>query len=422
MVPPKAIIIASGSELLAGLHTDTNTQFLAQSLRRIGIGVVRTLIVGDAYNDLVDTFSYALDRAQVVVVSGGLGPTVDDLTREALSEATGIEMVESPYALAEIRERFRSLNREMSENNRRQALVPVSGMYFSNPNGTAPGLVFDAGERLAIALPGPPREMRPMVENYVIPFLEQRYPGLPRESSVMVRFVGSGESDIDQILREKVPFDPRIRVSLLARLGLVDLTLYCPTSEKEDLNLLEESRNRVLEVLGDYAYATELVDLSEVVGLQLRKRGETLATAESCTGGLIGASITAIPGSSRYYLGGFVTYSNESKVSQLGVRPETLERHGAVSEQTVREMAVGGVKALNADWCVAVTGIAGPDGGTPEKPVGTVWIGVASPKQNWSSVRRCQFFGDREAIRERTRITALDEIRKALKRLLYSMG
>ncbi|HPA48020.1 MAG TPA: competence/damage-inducible protein A [bacterium] len=416
MTPPKAIIIASGSELLAGLHTDTNTQFLAQSLRRIGIGVMRTLIVGDAYNDLVDTFSYALDRAQIVLISGGLGPTVDDLTREALSEATGIEMVESPYALEEIRERFRSLNREMSENNRCQALVPVSGMYFSNPNGTAPGLVFDAGNRLAIALPGPPRELRPMVENHVIPFLEQKYPGLPKESSVMVRFVGSGESTIDQILREKVPFDPRIRVSLLARLGLVDLTLYCPTSEEADLSLLDESRKRVLAVLGDYAYATEMVDLGEVVASMLLDRGETLATAESCTGGLIGAAITSIPGSSRYYVGGFVTYSNEAKVLQLGVRPETLERHGAVSEETVWEMAMGGARSLKADWCVSVTGIAGPDGGTPEKPVGTVWIGVACPGRNWGSVRRCQFFGDRQAIRERTRVAVFDELHKALRK------
>ncbi|MFH1738738.1 MAG: competence/damage-inducible protein A [bacterium] len=414
MKAPCAIVVASGSELLTGLRTDTNTRFVARALRSIGIHVVRTLIVGDSLDELVDVFSISLERAEILIVSGGLGPTVDDLTREALSEATGIRLAENETALQEIAARFRSLNRQMTDNNRRQALVPVSGTFFSNPHGTAPGLVFEFCNRLAIALPGPPRELQPMVENHLVPLLNQRFPDLPHESSVIVRFVGTGESNIDQTLRESVTFDPRIRVSLLARLGLVDLTLYLSTDEHCYSDLLRESQQRVLDVLGEFAYATEEIALEEVLGKILLERGETLATAESCTGGLVGGGITSIPGSSRYYLGGFVTYSNEAKVSQLGVRPETLETYGAVSEETAREMAVGGARAMGADWCVSVTGIAGPEGGTPDKPVGTVWIGVASPRRGRASAKRHQFFGDRAAVRERTRVAALDELRKAI--------
>jgi nicotinamide-nucleotide amidase len=363
---------------------------------------------------MVDVFRTSLDRAEIVVVSGGLGPTVDDLTRESLSEATGIALAENPEALEQIATRFKSFNRPMTENNRRQAMVPVSGTFFPNPYGTAPGAVFDGGDRLAVALPGPPREFQPMVEGHLIPFLRQRYRELPREASVITRFVGTGESNIDQILRERVPFDPRIRVSLLARLGCVDLTLYTPTSEPSDLDLLRRSQRRVLEVLGEFVYATEEIELEEALGRALVQRRETVATAESCTGGLIGAAFTSVPGSSRYFLGGFVTYSNDAKVSQLGVRSLTLETHGAVSEETAREMATGGARTLGADWCVAVTGIAGPDGGTPEKPVGTVWIAVACPRRDWTSARRYQLPGERAAVRERTRIAALDELRRAL--------
>ncbi len=412
---PRAIVIASGSELLTGLRTDTNSGYLARALRRLGIPVTRTLTVGDRMKELLDVFRSSLDRADIVIVSGGLGPTVDDLTREALSQATGIELKENEEALKEIEERFRSLNRQMTDNNRRQAMVPISGFFMPNPQGTAPGLVFDAGDRLAVALPGPPRELQPMVQNHLIPFLEQRYPELPHETSVLIRFVGTGESNIDQTLREHVEFDPRIRVSLLARLGCVDLTLFSPSSDPTDLELLRESRRKVLETLGEFVYATEDIELDEAVGRILLEREETLATAESCTGGLIGASLTSIPGSSRYYVGGFVTYSNESKVSQLGVRSSTLETEGAVSEKTAREMAVGGARVLGADWCVSVTGIAGPEGGTPEKPVGTVWIGVANPRRDWIHTKEYRFFGERAAVRERSRVAALDELRRAFK-------
>ncbi len=415
MKTPHAILIASGSELLTGLRTDSDSAYVARSLGKLGIPVLRTLIVGDTMEELLDVFRSSLERAEIVIVSGGLGPTVDDLTREALSQATGIELQESREALEQIAERFRSLNREMTENNRRQAMVPVSGFFIPNPQGTAPGLVFDAGERLAIALPGPPRELQPMVENHLMPFLDERYPELPHESFVLVRFVGTGESNIDQTLRERVSFDPRIRISLLARLGCVDLTLFSPSSDPTDLELLRESQGRVLDALGEFAYATEDIELEDAVGRILVERGETMATAESCTGGLIGASLTSIPGSSEYYLGGFVTYSNESKICQLGVRTVTLETEGAVSEKTAREMALGGARMLGADWCISVTGIAGPEGGTPDKPVGTVWIGVSNPKRDWTHAKCYRFFGERTAVRERSRVAALDELRRAFK-------
>lgn len=411
---PTAAVVVSGSELLSGLHRDTNTGFLERRLARLGIATRFAATIGDRMAEMVPVFRYALENHPMLLVSGGLGPTVDDLTREALAEATGINLVHSDAALAEIQARFRSLGRPMSDNNRRQAMVPESGRYFSNPNGTAPGILFDTGDRIAIALPGPPREFEPMVETDVVPLLLERFPGLEEASRVRARLVGIGESNVDQLIREKIELDSDIELSLLARLGLVDVTLSVASSQPADVARLTNFRDRIASHLHPYCYSLEIDEpLEAAVGAMLRARGETIGTAESCTGGLIATSLTAVSGSSDYVMGAFVTYSNQAKIDQLGVCPETVERHGAVSEAVVLEMADGAIRKLGCMWSIAVSGIAGPTGGTAEKPVGTVWIAIGhagyAPK-----AESFRFPGDRETVRERTRVTALGKLRRAI--------
>lgn len=409
-----AAIVVSGTELLSGLHRDTNTGFIERRLGRLGIATRFAATVGDRIEEMVEVFRYALKHCDILLVSGGLGPTVDDLTREALSEATGVPLQECPEALDEVKARFRSFGKPMAENNRRQAMIPTRGRFITNPHGTAPGLLFDLDTSLAIALPGPPRELEPMVESQVVPLLKERYPDLQEATRVRARLVGIGESDVDDTLRVQVPVDTDIDLSLLARLGLVDVTLSLPSSRAADMARLERFQHEIAEVFEPHCYSTEIDEpLEAAVGRLLRKRGETVGTAESCTGGLIAAALTSVSGSSDYTGGSLVTYSNEAKESLLSVKHETLLEHGAVSEPVVKAMAAGALERIGCDWSVAVSGIAGPTGGTPEKPVGTVWIAIGhrgEPPQ----AQRFRFPGDRETVRERTRVMALGMLRRRI--------
>ena len=404
---PAASVVVSGTELLSGLHRDTNTSFIERRLARLGMATRFAATVGDRIEEMVPIFRHALEAAPVLITSGGLGPTVDDLTREALAEATGVPLVHSDDALRELEACFRRIGRKMSDNNLRQAQVPSTGQFFGNPHGTAPGLLFDAGERIAIALPGPPRELEPMMENHIVPLLRERYPDLQESSRVRVRLVGIGESNVDQLLRDKVVLDEDMDLSLLAKLGRVDVTLSLPGSRPDDLGRLERVRDKVMDYLGQFCYSIRIDEtLEEAVGSLLRERGETIGTAESCTGGGIASVLTSIAGSSDYVTGSLVTYSNDAKQSLAGVREETLREHGAVSEATVLEMAEGCLDALGCDWSIAVSGIAGPGGGTPEKPVGTVWIAIGH-RGGTPTAQRFQFPGDRASVRERAQVSAL---------------
>lgn len=253
-----AAIVVSGTELLSGLHRDTNTGFIERRLGRLGIATRFAATAGDRVEEMAEVFRYALKHCDILLVSGGLGPTVDDLTREALSKATGVPLQESSEALDEVRARFRSFSKPMAENNRRQAMVPTRGGFLTNPHGTAPGLLFEMDTRLAIALPGPPRELEPMVESQIIPLLKERYPDLQEAARVRVRLVGMGESDVDHMLRVQVPVDTDIDLSLLARLGLVDVTLSLPSSQPTDLARLRRFQREIAEVFADYCYSTEI--------------------------------------------------------------------------------------------------------------------------------------------------------------------
>lgn len=410
---PCVEIIATGSELLAGRHVNTNAVYLSRELSARGFLVLRHQTLGDDREAVVEAIRLALAEVDIVLTSGGLGPTLDDVTRDAISEATGIPLQPSDEVAALLKERFRSLGREMTANNLFQAQVPVQGGWFPNPHGTAPGLYFEAGERLVVALPGPPRELNPMFENLVLPLLLERFPPPLRRLSKSLQLVGSGESNIDALCRPLVETAPELTYGILARPGLVEVTLSRWVAP--DVNAdsrLEEIFAVLQEKLGALVYAAEDHPLESVVGELLRARGKTLATAESCTGGLLGQSLTSVPGSSDYFLGGFVTYSNTLKEKLLGVDRALLEQHGAVSPQVARAMAEGARKAAGADYALAVTGIAGPSGGSPEKPVGLVYIALADAGR--VETEEFHFFGAREAIRERARVAALDQLRRRL--------
>ncbi|MBN2327713.1 MAG: competence/damage-inducible protein A [Candidatus Omnitrophica bacterium] len=411
--PVQYTLIITGEEILSGKRIDRHIPFLNKTLYDLGLECLGCRVIGDSDSTLSELVKDALIKSDVVIVTGGLGPTLDDITREALSDATGIGMEENPQALKELQERFASMGRPMTDNNKRQALVPVQGRFFSNPNGTAPGLVFDLGNKLAVALPGPPRELEPMVLDAMAPFLMERFHLKKVFRSATLRFCCLGESNIDAVVREKLDAVPDLRVSSLSHLGTVELTLSLPDHGLE----AEEALHRCVEVLraeiGDYLYAEGQYTLEEIVGSLLKKKKETLAVAESCTGGLLGAAITSIPGSSDYFNGGVIAYTNTIKTECLDVDPDVITTHGAVSEECAAQMAAGACKSLNSDWGVAVTGIAGPGGGTGAKPVGTVCIAVASRK-GAVEAKTWRFFGAREAIRRRSVVSALDQLRRIL--------
>ncbi len=411
--PVRYVVIVTGEELITGQRTDSHIPFLTKTLNALGLECACGFLAGDAGPDLARLIRRALEEAPLVIVTGGLGPTVDDVTREAVSEATGIPLAENPEALKQLKARFRAFRRPMTGNNRRQAQTPTRGGFFPNPNGTAPGLYYDAGDRLVIALPGPPRELVPMVNEQLVPFLEERYH--PHQRRIFTRFQIAclGESNIDQILRERLANEPDLAIASLSRPGEVELTLSLPADSPEARARLHRCSETVRDEMGDAIFSENDESLAAVIGRLLRDRGETLSVAESCTGGLLGSWITTVPGASAYYAGGVIAYSNPVKERVLGVSPSTLAAHGAVSRETACEMAVGARRLLQTTWSIGITGVAGPDGGTKEKPVGTVWAAVCGAGDETYPLL-LTFPGGREMIRRRAGVYALDQLRRLL--------
>lgn len=397
-------ILMVGSELLRGVYPDTNGHFLARSLTDVGIEVLETRSLPDKIEKLVGAIRQALRDSDLVIISGGLGPTVDDLTREAISEATGISMIINDDIIEVIEQRFSQRGLMASENNRRQALVPERGGFFHNPHGTAPGLYFDADEALVVALPGPPREMYPMFVDSLLPLLKQRRLTAEKLPSHLIRLAGVPESRADQRLELILADFPNSQVSILARPNLVDVTLFHRDREK-----LLQLVDRVKDEFGIAVYTEEDISFDEVVGNLLRERGLQLGLAESCTGGLLGGAMTEIPGASGFFTGGVVSYSNEVKRNLLNVPAEVLERHGAVSEETAAAMARGALKTLHCTVALSVTGIAGPGGGTESKPVGLVYVGCADADR--TEVKKLNLIGDRKTVRTWAVRKALDFLR-----------
>jgi nicotinamide-nucleotide amidase len=412
----KAALLAIGDEIVAGLTTDTNSGFLAEQLRAIGVEPVAGFAVPDDEQAMARAWERALAEAEVAISTGGLGPTADDLTTSVVARLAGRPLRLDERSLSIIEERFRGRGMEMPENNRRQALFPEGSTIVPNPLGTAPGFICPVGRggaiRHVVCLPGVPREMKRMAVETVIPWLEGLNPGRRFLSRTFSTF-GLAESRLDELL-EGVVAPSEARLAFRAAFPRVQARLTVAGAPDEDLEgRLDALEARVLERLGTHLYAIGDEGMEETVGRLLRERGLTLALAESCTGGLIGHRITEVPGSSEYFLVGVVSYSNDAKERLLGVRPETLRDHGAVSTQTAEEMAAGVRRLSGADLGLSTTGIAGPGGGSPDKPVGTVCVGLAWEGGSWS---RRYDLGERSRdwVKGMTAQVALDRVRRWL--------
>ncbi|MBV8172443.1 MAG: competence/damage-inducible protein A [Candidatus Eremiobacteraeota bacterium] len=410
-----AEIITVGTELLLGQLVDTNTTFIAKTLADAGIDVHRETSVGDNTERIAAAIAEALGRADAVVVAGGLGPTVDDLTREAAARATGRSQELHEPSLARIRTMFDRLGRPMADNNRRQAMMPAGAFVLDNELGTAPGFIIEEGTRAVIAVPGVPREMRAMISGQVVPWLVKRFDVTATIVTRVLNTIGLGESDLDQRIADLFHAGVNPSIAVLAHFGQVDVKLTAKAhSHDEAVAMLDELEPRIRERLPDCIYAIDGGPIEQVVGELLRIRGWTLATAESCTGGRIASMLTRVAGASDYYLGGVVSYANEAKLDFLDVAPELIERYGAVSEEVATAMAVGAQAHLRASCAIAVTGIAGPGGGSEEKPVGLVYVALAGPDAT-AQVRKLMLPGDREMIQRRAAMAALTMLWKAVR-------
>ncbi|MDA1306429.1 MAG: competence/damage-inducible protein A, partial [Acidobacteria bacterium] len=372
LIPRTAEILAIGSEMLTPFRVDTNSLFLTSRLNDLGIDVVSKSVVSDRPAALEAALRLALDRVDIVVTSGGLGPTDDDLTREAIMAAAGVTADEDPAVVEAIARRFASRGLPMPEINRRQAQVPHGATVLDNPNGTAPGLWLPVGERVIVALPGPPRELKPMWDTHVAPRVAA-LAGAGRLRRRVLKTVGKGESQVDEIAApiygRWTSLEPPITTSILASPGQVELHLSAQGIDEAALDrVLDAAVAELREALGTPVFSVDGRELEEVVGALLDARGATVAVAESCTGGLILGRLTSVSGSSAWVTGGVVAYANVVKVQQLGVPQELLDAHGAVSEPVSLAMAAGVRAALDTTYGLAVTGIAGPTGGTDEKP------------------------------------------------------
>lgn len=414
-----AAIISQGDEILSGKVPDSNFPFLAQELAKIGITVQTHLTLGDSTADLTRAISSLSVTSELVLVTGGLGPTEDDVTRFALAEALGSPLELDQRALEQIEQHFARIKRAMNPANRVQAMIPAAGRVIENAWGTAPGIVAKLGKTHIFALPGVPHEMRAMFAERVEP--ELRELGLAG-SAVLSRSLhccGAGESDIFELIKDHMHRPANPQVGITANDGVITVGIVARAdSPGKALELLQEKSQQIRSRLGDYYFGQDQQSLAQVVGQMLVDKKQSLALAESCTGGLIGKLLTDGPGASEFLLADLVTYANQAKVELLSVPEDILQKHGAVSVQCAQAMAQGVIARTGADLALAITGIAGPDGGTSEKPVGLVFIALARKDPSSQSVdievKEWRFTGDRQHIRLRASHAALEMLRRAL--------
>jgi len=407
-----AEIIAIGSELLAPDRTDTNSLWLTEQLNRLGIEVKLKTIVGDDDARLEEAIKDATRRSKVVITTGGLGPTEDDITRKVTARALGRRLLLDEDLLAEIRQRFQSFGVAMPERNSRQAMVIDEAEVLPNPNGTAPGMFIDHNGTAIALLPGPPREMKPMFENHVTPRLASRA-GSQKVVRRMLRVAGMGESAVDERIAPVYSQYENPQTTILFNHSEIEIHLTAHgRTEAEAEALLDRLSEQIEERLGNAVFAFAGETMEEVVGLKLSVGNYTVSVAESCSGGLLAQRLTSIPGSSKYFIEGLVAYANEAKIRTVGVEPILLLEHGAVSAEVAEAMAEGIRKRAETDFGISITGVAGPGGGTEEKPVGTVYIGLSYAAG--TEHRKLKLPGDRNLIRWRASQAALDLLRRRL--------
>ena len=405
-------LISVGTEILLGNIVNTNAAWLAGQCAALGLSCYYQSVVGDNQERLRETLKTALERSDAVILSGGLGPTTDDLTKETAAEAMGMPLVEDPRSLERIEEYFRARGLEMTENNKKQALVPAGAVVLDNDNGTAPGLILEKGEKRVILLPGPPNELIPMFEERVRPYLQRLEPGILYSRTVKI--CGMGESKVASIVQDLIDSQTNPTIAPYAKTGEVHLRVTARAqAEKEAKNLVKPMVKELEKRFGKDIYTTrEDVALEQAVVDLLLNRQLTVCAIESCTGGMLAARLINVPGVSETFRAGFITYSNKAKRKVAGVKKKTLRKYGAVSPQTAGEMARGAAKTSHADVTVSVTGIAGPDGGSREKPVGLVYIGCHIGDR--TTVQEYRFVGNRGKIRESAVSAALTLLRRCI--------
>ncbi len=408
-----AELLTIGDEILYGQIVDTNSQWMSVELDKIGVKVIRKTTVGDVESEILTAFAEAEKRADVILITGGLGPTSDDLTKPLLAKYFNCELRIDNEALVEVTEFFKSRGRELTELNKQQAALPTACEKITNAVGTAPGMWFNKGEKVFMSMPGVPHEMKKMMAEQVLPRLSKKYQ-LPIIHHKIIRTIGIGESFLaDKISEWEKALPAHMGLAYLPNLGEVRLRL---TSFGDSLAQLQLEANALTEKLQDligqyiYGYGEDSIEL--VIGKMLREKKLTLSIAESCTGGYLSHLITSVPGSSEYFLGSMIPYAYEIKMSQLGVKPETLEKYGAVSEPTISEMANVVRARFHTDIGVATSGIAGPGGATPEKPVGTVWIAYSDKHQ--TITKKLQLSKDRMINIRMASVAVLNLIRQSL--------
>lgn len=402
-------LISVGTELLMGNILNTNAQYISQKLADLGINCYYQTTVGDNNTRLKEALDDALRRSDMVILTGGLGPTGDDLTKESVSEAFGKKLVLDDVSLEYIKARFKKMGYNMTPNNIKQAMFPEGCMILPNPNGTAPGCIIEANGKAAAMLPGPPNEMAPMFDASVMPYLEKR--SGYRLFSKMIRIFGKGESSVEFELKDLMELD-NPTVAPYALMSECKLRVTARGTDADEAEaLMKPVIGEIVRRLGDVVYSTEGLELHEECARLLKVNGKTIATAESCTGGMLASKLVSVPGSSIWFKEGCVTYSNEAKVNRLGVKPETIEMHGAVSRETAFEMAEGIRGTSGADIGLSTTGYAGPDPSGSEVPVGLVYIGISD--ETGTHVKELHLTGNRERIRNLACLNILDILRRS---------
>jgi nicotinamide-nucleotide amidase len=406
-------IITIGDEILIGQTVDTNSAWMGTELNLMGIRINRITSVSDNKDEIISSLNEALSRAEVVLITGGLGPTSDDITKDTLAVYFGGKLVMDNEVLENITERLRRRNLQMNENNRRQAMVPDNCKVLKNLTGTAPGMLFEKSGKMVVSMPGVPHEMKHIMKEHVLPLLAGRLPaGVIVHKNIMT--YGVAEAMLAERLatfENELPGE--IRLAYLPAYGVIKLRLTAAGSDEKKIRAsVKEQIEKLYKIIPDVIYGEDEVMLEEVIGRLLNNNNLTMATAESCTGGKIASLITSVPGSSGWFRGSVVAYDNSIKTGILGVNDETLRLYGAVSAETAGEMARGARRLMGTDYAVAVTGIAGPTGGTADKPVGTVWIAIDSER---GLVTEKQIFADNRQINiSRSSYGALNLLRKQI--------
>lgn len=405
----KAEIISIGTEIILGSTLNTNTYYLTEKLTDAGIDVLFHTSVGDDSKILKDVINIGLDRTDLLIVTGGLGPTMDDITKEIVSETLGLEIELDNLMVNNIKKYFDESEESMPENNIKQAYKPIGSKFLINEIGTAPGIYIEWKGKTLILLPGPPKEMKLMFEKYVLPLINQDF----IIKTKTINTIGIGESQLEIILKNIIEEKENPIIATYAKEGQIDIKIVAKDKNEEKIDiLLNETVEQINNSIKEYIYSCEDETIEEVLFKKLKKENMKIAFCESCTGGLISSQFTKIPGASEVFDRGIVTYSNNSKMDELKVKKDTLSKYGAVSKETATEMATGILNKTGVDIALSTTGVAGPDGGTVSKPVGLVYIGIAT-KDN-CFVIKCLFKGNRQSIQNKATKKAFSKLIKTI--------